>query len=98
MGLFIELSAEQKSRFGLPTEQKLCLELIPPENKLIVLVSGENPFFQLGVMRVGDKFIQVQELSKEYLKDGYRHIKNLAASEGFPAHAKAVEVRIKKDG
>jgi len=46
-------------------------------------------------MRVGDKTITWQELSKEWLETAYPHIKNLATLEDLPAHIKAVEARIR---
>ncbi len=97
MSFYVELTVQQKISLGLPAEEKLFVELLPPENTPITVVSGEDPFFRIGIMRVGDKTIQWQELSKEYLKKAYPHIRNLPTLEDLPDHIKAVEARIRKE-
>jgi len=95
MSFWMELSVQQKQTLGLPVEERFDIELIPPEHTPIWFLRKENPFLRLGLMRVGNKTITLQEHSVEWLRKAYPHIKNLATLESFPAHIKAIEARIK---
>jgi hypothetical protein len=61
------------------------------------LVKGKKPYYCLGMLEVDEEnAIQFQELSLGYLRKALPHIRNLAQIEGFPDHARSVEVRLEK--
>ena len=74
--------------------KNVWVELIPDKPTRVVLNSGENPFFEIGVIVMGERTIQYQKLSRKWLEQAYPHIKNLATSEDLPAHAESIRVRL----